>query len=172
MLLGPMDYTPGAFRNVTPAEFKPQDKLPEVMTTRAQQLAMYVVYDSPLQVVADFPGAYRGEAGSEFLKIVPTSWDETRVLSGEIGEWIVVARRRGADWFVGAMTNEAARTLRVPLDFMARGAYEVQSFADGDSAATDPKQVSISNRRVKAGETLTIKLAPGGGFVARVRAVK
>jgi alpha-glucosidase len=172
MLLGPMDYTPGAFRNVTPAEFKPQDKLPEVMTTRAQQLAMYVVYDSPLQVVADFPGAYRGEPGAEFLKIVPSSWDETRVLSGEIGEWIAVARRRGRDWFLGAMTNESARTLRVPLGFLGRGAYEIKSFADGDSAAADPRQVSISERRVKAGDTLTLRLAPGGGFAARMRSAR
>src|ERR1044072_8627122 len=121
MLAGPLDYTPAGFRNVTPAEFKPRDKGPLVMTTRAHQLAMYVVYESPLQMVADSPSAYRGQPGSEFLRVVPASWDETRVLEGKIGEAIVVARRRGREWFVGAMTNEQPREIRVPLRFLGRG---------------------------------------------------
>ncbi len=84
MLLGPMDYTPGGFRSVTPAEFAPRKELPVVMTTRAHQLAMYVVYESPLQMLADTPSAYRGEPGADFLKAVPATWDETRVLDGKI----------------------------------------------------------------------------------------
>ncbi|HEX8119069.1 MAG TPA: glycoside hydrolase family 97 catalytic domain-containing protein, partial [Pyrinomonadaceae bacterium] len=99
MLAGPMDYTPGGFRNVTREAFQPREVAPEVMTTRAHGLAMYVVYESPLQMVADHPGAYRGQPGAEFLRDVPASWDETRVLAGEIGKYIVVARRRGRDWF-------------------------------------------------------------------------
>ena len=96
MLTGPMDYTPGGFRNVTAAEFAPRNELPVVMTTRAQQLAMYVVYDSPLQMLSDTPSAYRGEPGAEFLKAVPATWDETRVLDGKIGEYVVIARRHGS----------------------------------------------------------------------------
>lgn len=168
MLAGPMDYTPAGFRNVTPAEFKPRDKGPLVMTTRAHQLAMYVVYESFLQMVADTPSAYRGQPGSEFLRVVPTSWDETRVLAGEVGKYVVVARRRGREWFVGAMTNEEPRTLRVPLNFLGRGAYTLDAFADGADAARDPKQLSVSTSIVRAGETLTLSVAPSGGYAARL----
>jgi alpha-glucosidase len=166
MLAGPMDYTPGGFRNVTKEQFTPQDNAPQVMSTRAHQLAMYVVYDSPLQMVSDYPGAYRGAAGADFLRIVPTSWDETRVLAGEIGEFIVVARRRGRRWFVGAMTNESGRTLQVPLDFLEKGAHSMTEYADGASAATDPTELSTATKTMRAGETLTIRLAPSGGYAA------
>jgi alpha-glucosidase len=166
MLVGPMDYTPGGFRNVTRAEFKPQEVAPLVMSTRAHQLAMYVVYESPLQMVSDYPGAYRGEPGADFLKVVPSSWDETRVIDGKIGEYIIVARRRGRAWFIGAMTNEAARTLQVPLRFLGRGAYRIVEYRDGQRAATEPGQLSISNGKVRASDSLTIQLAPGGGYAA------
>jgi alpha-glucosidase len=168
MIVGPMDYTPGAFRHVTRAQFKPQDKLPTVFTTRAHQLAMYVVYDSPLQMVSDHPGAYRGEPGADFLRVVPASWDETRVIEGRIGEFIVMARRRGREWYVGAMTNEQRRELRLPLGFLGRGEYELTEYADGPNAEAEPKQVASSTRRVKAGETLILKLAGSGGYAARL----
>lgn len=169
MLVGPLDYTPGGFRNVTRAGFRPQDKAPLVMTTRAQQLAMFVVYESPLQMVSDYPGAYRGQPGADFLRAVPASWDETRVLAGEIGKYIVVARRRGREWFVGAMTNEEPRTLRVPLSFLGRGAYALTAYADGREAAADPKQLAVSKGESRAGETLSLTLAPGGGYAAHLR---
>ena len=168
MLVGPMDYTPAGFRNVTRAEFKPRDKGPMVMTTRAHQLAMYVVYDSPLQMVADYPGAYRGQPGAEFLKEVPASWDETRVLAGEIGKYIVVARRRGRQWFVGAMTNEEPRTLNVQLSFLGGGAYFVNEFADAPDAAEEPTRLSTGARTVSSTKTLTLSLAPGGGYAAHI----
>jgi alpha-glucosidase len=169
MLAGPMDYTPAGFRNVTPSKFKPQDKGPLVMTTRAQQLAMYVVYESPLQMVADAPEAYRGQPGAEFLRVVPTSWDETRVLAGEIGKYVVVARRRGSMWYVGAMTNEEPREIRVPLSFLGRGTHTLVAFADGADAAHDPKQISGSTSIVSARDTLTLRLAPSGGYAARLQ---
>jgi alpha-glucosidase len=168
MLAGPLDYTPGGFRNVTPAAFKAQDKLPQVMTTRAHQLAMYVVYESPLQMVADYPGAYRGEPGADFLRAVPASWDETRAVEGRVGEFIVMARRRGREWFVGAMTNETGRTLRLPLSFLGPGEYRLTEYADGARAGEDPKQLSTSGRAVRRGETLTLRLAPSGGYAARL----
>ncbi len=172
MLVGPMDYTPGGFRNVTRAAFKPQDKLPLVMTTRAHQLAMYVVYDSPLQMISDYPGAYRDEPGADFLRVVPTTWDETRVLEGSIGEFILVARRRGREWFIGGMTNESGRTLRLPLGFLGRGMYELTEYADGSQAATEPKQLTVATRNVSAGETQLIRLAPSGGYAARLSPAK
>jgi len=167
-----LDYTPAGFRNVTPAEFKPRDKGPLVMTTRAHQLAMYVVYESPLQMVADSPGAYRGQPGSEFIRVVPASWDETRVLAGEIGKYIVVARRRGRDWFIGAMTNEEPRTLRLPLDFLGRGLYSLRAFGDVNDLGADPKLIDHPWGDVNAGRALTIKMAPSGGYAARLRAVR
>ncbi|HLM56652.1 MAG TPA: glycoside hydrolase family 97 protein, partial [Pyrinomonadaceae bacterium] len=125
LLLGPMDYTPGAFRNRARPSFEIKFEGPQVMTTRAHGLAMYVVYESPFACVSDSPGAYRGQAGADFLKAVPTSWDETRALAGEVGEYVVVARRRGRDWYVGAMTNERGREVRVPLTFLGGGDYRL-----------------------------------------------
>ncbi len=172
MLTGPMDYTPGGFSNVTREGFKPQETSPMVMTTRAQQLAMYVVYESPLQMVADYPEAYRNQPGADFLRIVPSSWDETRVLDGKIGEHIAVARRRGDKWFIGAMTNEAARTLQLPLNFLKKGEYQMTVYADALQSASDPKQIFVSTKKVKAGGSLTIELAPSGGFAAYLQPTK
>lgn len=134
MILGPIDYTPGGFRHASPEEFPKlrRNTLPYVQTTRGQAVAMYVVYDSPLQMLADSPITYSKtegawpkpqsdwEAGLEFIKDVPTTWDETRILQGDIGQFIVSARRKGKDWYIGAMTNEAGRTLSIPLNFWVK----------------------------------------------------
>lgn len=168
MLLGPMDYTPGGFRNVTPAEFKPQINGPMVMTTRAHQLAMYVVYDSPLSMASDTPDAYRGAAGLDFLTQVPTSWDETRVLAGEIGQYIVIARRKGKEWYIGAMGNEEGRTLSVPLDRLPAGRYTATVRGDGDR----PDQLNVSQRQIETGPKsapLSLTLAPSGGAALVLR---
>lgn len=128
MVPGPMDYTPGGFRNVQPADFKINFDLPQVMGTRSRELAMFVVYESPLQMVCDYPGAYRGQPGLDFLKIIPASWDETRCLAGEIGEFIVMARLKGDRWFIGAMTNEKSRSVDISLDFLRdNNTYSIQS---------------------------------------------
>src|SRR5205085_3887293 len=116
-------YTPGGFRNVSSQSFQIKNSGPQVMTTRAQQLAMYVVYDSPFACVSDSPSAYRGQTGAQFLKAVPTSWDETRVLAGKIGEYLVIARRHGQDWYIGAMNNEQGREIILPLNFLGNGNY-------------------------------------------------
>jgi alpha-glucosidase len=158
MLTGPMDYTPGGFRNRTPATFEVRDVLPFTQTTRGQALAMFVVYDSPLQMVADDPDAYRDAAGFEFIRRVPTAWDETRFLSGEPGRDIVLARRSGAAWYVGAMTDEA-RTERVPLDFLPEGRYRVTMWEDGEL----PEDVQRSERIVTARDTLALRLSSAGG---------
>ena len=171
MLAGPMDYTPGGFRNVTAQEFAPRNLAPVVMTTRAQQLAMYVVYDSPLQMVADSPGAYRGEPGAEFLKVVPASWDETKVLAGEIGQYVVIARRRGSDWFVGAMTD-GARRVTIPLGFLGMGAFDATIYADTPESAKTPTRIGITTQRVSGKGTaagLALALVQGGGAAIQLR---
>ena len=174
MLLGPMDYTPGGFRNAPQHAFKIQNTGPEVMTTRAQQLAMYVVYDSPFACVSDSPDAYRGQAGSELLKVVPTSWDETRVLAGRIGEYIVIARRHGREWYVGAMTNEQARDIQIPLAFLDDQPYQVQGFVDGNKPTDVGRLADVVARRRRVrtdkrpgADHLSVKLASGGGCVLR-----
>lgn len=168
MLLGPMDYTPGGFLNVKPEDFTIRNAPPFVQTTRGQGLAMYVVYDSPLVMVSDSPDNYRGQAGLDFISRVPTTWDETRVLAGDIDEYIVIARRKGKDWYVGAMTNEAGRTVALPLNFLGKGNYTLTSWLDGEK----PTALKIENRKLAAGDRtpLTITMAPSGGAALHFKA--
>jgi len=163
MLAGPMDYTPGAFRNAAKGRFEARFVAPMSQGTRAHQLAMYVVYESPLAMVSDFPEAYEGQPGLEFLERVPTVWDDTRVLGGRPAEHVAIARRNGDAWWIGAMTNWEARELVLPLDFLGDGEFEATVFADGADAATVATSLEITKRAVKAGDRLTLKLAPGGG---------
>ncbi len=167
MLAGPMDYTPGGFDNVTRAEFEPRMEKPMVMGTRAQQLAMYVVYQCPFQMVSDWPGAYEGQRAFQFIKDVPTTWDETRVLSGRPGEFITIARRHGDEWFLGSMNTWEPRSLDVPLAFLGAGYYTAEIYADATDADRYPKHVAIGKRVVDSTTHLKVLLAPGGGYAAR-----
>jgi alpha-glucosidase len=163
MLAGPMDYTPGCFNNATREQFKPRMIEPMCQGTRAHQLAMYVVYLSPLVMLSDYPESYDNKPGMEFLEKVPTVWDETKVLNGEPAQFVTIARRKGDSWYLGAMTNWDARDLDVPLRFLGDYEYDAQIFADGANADKDATSLAISTRRVKAGDKLTLHLAPGGG---------
>ncbi len=163
MLAGPMDYTPGCFNNATRQQFKPRHIEPMCQGTRAHQLAMYVVFLSPLVMLSDYPESYDSNPGMEFLEKVPTVWDETKVLNGEPAEYVTIARRHGDDWYLGAMTNWDARDLDIPLSFLGAGEYETHIFADGANADKDAASLAISTQRVKAGDKLTLHLAPGGG---------
>jgi alpha-glucosidase len=163
MLAGPMDYTPGCFNNATREQFKPRMIEPMCQGTRAHQLAMYVVYLSPLVMLSDYPESYDNKPGMEFLERVPTVWDETRVLNGAPAQFVTIARRKGDNWYLGAMTNWDARDLEIPLSFLGVYEYEAQIFADGANADKDATSLAISSKRVKAGDKLTLHLAPGGG---------
>ena len=163
MLAGPMDYTPGCFNNATREQFQARDLDPMCQTTRAQQLAMYVVYDSPLSMVSDYPEIYDHLPEMEFIDKVPTVWDETKVVNGEPSKYVTIARRQGAEWFLGSMTNSDARDLEIPLGFLSAGEFEAQIFADGQDADKVATNVAISKKQVKAGDKLPIHLAPGGG---------
>lgn len=165
MLLGPMDYTPGGFRNVTPNDFVARDTLPLVQTTRGHGLAMYVVFDSPLVSLADTPDEYADALGADFLRTVPTTWDETRCLAGQIGQFVVIARRSRGDWYVGAMTNEAARMLQVPLDFLGVGRFMARTYADGET----PTALVVTERSVGRDDKIELRLAPSGGGVIEIR---
>jgi alpha-glucosidase len=173
MLAGPMDFTPGAMRNAAKGRFEARDIAPMSQGTRAHQLAMYVVYESPLVMVSDYPEAYEGQPGLEFIERVPTVWDETRVLGGRPAEFVAIARRRGEAWYVGAMTNWDGRRLDLPLDFLGgAGAFEAAVFADGADAATEATSLDISRKTVRAGERLALTLAPGGGAAVILSPVK
>ena len=162
-VIGPNDYTPGGFRNVAPADFEPRNDLPFVQTTRAHGLSMYVVYDSPLAIVADSPDTYADMGdGLDFIRAVPAAWDETRFIEGEVGEYIAVARREGRTWYVGAMNGEAARTVTLPLSFLGNGRYDARLWSDGAT----PAAVVRTSRTVSAADTLTLDLAATGGAVA------
>ncbi len=159
MLAGPMDYTPGGFRNGTPATFDVRALMPMTQTTRGQALAMYVVYDSPLQMVSDDPQAYRDADGFDFIRSVPTAWDETRFIAGEPGRDIVLARRAGKSWYLGAMTSDEARTERVTLKFLPAGRYRATSWVDGKT----PNEVRRIQRTVSSTDVLELPLAAAGG---------
>ncbi len=163
-LAGPYDYTPGGFRNATPATFRIEPQTPMVQTTRGQALAMYVVFDSPFMGVSDSPDNYVGAPGFDFLRAVPVTWDETRIVSGAIGERIVTARRSRKDWFVGAMTDETPRVLDVPLDFLGSGRFTATIWQDG----MGPTDVVTTTRTVTARDALTLKLAGSGGSAIRL----
>lgn len=161
-LLGTTDYTPGGFGNVAPAAFKQRWLLPEVPFTRAHSLAMYVVYDSALAFVADSPDRYADSPdGFDLLKAVPTHWDETRFVTGDFGATIAIARRKGTEWWIGAMTGNQAASMRLPLTFLGAGKWMADVREDG----ADPTTLKASTRIVTAADRLGLRLAPSGGAI-------
>jgi alpha-glucosidase len=169
MLAGPMDYTPGGFDNVTKENFTSQHGAAlTVMGTRTHQTAMFVVFESEFQIISDSPAAYEGRKELEFLKAVPASWDETRVLNGVPPKYITLARRHGNEWYVGSLTGWDARDIDVPLTFLGSGSYNAEIYADGPNAAAQPKDSVLAKRRVDARTVLHLKLAPGGGSTIRL----
>jgi alpha-glucosidase len=169
MFLGPMDYTPGAMRNATRTTFAPIFQQPMALGTRCHQLAMYVVFESPLQMLSDSPSNYLREPEiMDFLGPVPTVWDDTKALDGRISEYVLVARKSSNDWYVGAMTDWTARELEVDFSFLPEGNFTMDAYQDGvnaDRMASDYKKIKM---QVNKGTRLKIKLAHGGGWAARI----
>jgi alpha-glucosidase len=176
LLAGPMDFTPGIFDLLIERGTGRPRRSDEarVRTTLAKQLALYVTIYSPMQMAADLPENYEGQPAFQFIRDVAVDWDTTRVLSGQIGDYVAVARRErnGQTWFVGAMTDESGRTLDVPLTFLTPGRrYLAEIYADGPGAhwLTNPLPVSITRRPVTSLSRLRMVLAPGGGQAIRIR---
>ena len=168
-LLGAFDVTPGSTRNATRDDFAPVWALPMNLGTRCQQLAELIVFASPLQVLADSPSAYDREPDAmAFLAAVPTTWDETRVLEARYGDVVVIARRSGKVWWIGALTDWTPRELAVDLTFLGASAYTLDAWADGANAARHAADFTRAQRPVDRTTRLTLKLAPGGGFAARI----
>ena len=169
MFVGPIDYTPGAMRNASRRSFAPIFEQPMSLGTRCQQLAMYVVFESPLQMLADSPSSYLREPESmEFLGPVPSVWDETRVLDARLGDYVLVARRSGRDWWVGAMTDASPRELALDLGFLPEGAFRITAYEDGPNAQRWASDYRKTAAEVTRQSRLTLRLAEGGGFAARI----
>lgn len=166
---GPMDYTQGAMRNAIKKNYNPVNSEPMSQGTRCRQLATYVIFDSPLNMLCDNPSNYKREPEcTAFIARIPTVWDETLGLDGKVGEYITMARRSGDEWYVGGLTNWDKRDIIVDLSFLGEGFYEIELFKDGinaDRAACDYKRVVMP---VPENRQLKVTLFPGGGFAGRI----
>jgi alpha-glucosidase len=172
MLAGPMDYTPGGFRNATREEFEPRNLKPMVMGTRAHQTALFVVFESPFMMVSDYPGAYEGQPELPFLSAVPASWDETRVLNAKVGDYITIARRHGKDWYVGSIAGSHGVRLDIPLEFLGAGEFKAETYSDAPDAGVHPMKTVVEQKSVTKATTLKAVLVSGGGQAIRITPAK
>lgn len=169
MTSGPLDYEPGLLDNATRKTFRPIDGKVMSQGTRCHQLAMFVVYDSPMQLFSGNPS--QGLQEPEFMELlgsIPTTWDTTLILQGKVGDYIVTARKKGNDWFIGAMTDWTSRTLSLNLDFLDEGSYEATICEDGINADRSASDYKITKRLVSKKDSLNLHLAPGGGYLVRI----
>ncbi len=166
MLSGPVDYTPGAMRNALKREFAPNNSNPVSQGTRARQVAEYVVFDAPFEMLCDNPSAYRKEQETtDFITAIPTVWDETRILQGTVGQYIVTARRSGTRWYIGGLTGWDARDLSLDLSGLVKGKHSAVLYRDGVNAARNATDYKIETVEVQSKKPLPVHMAPGGGFV-------
>ena len=168
MLAGQMDYTPGAFLNVTREQYKQQTPA-VVWNTRAAELSKFVIYESPLTVVCDHPDNILNKAGADFLKIVPVVWDDIKYLGGYPGNFVAIAKRSGETWFIGVMNNSIGKSINLKLDFLPAGSYAAEIWADTKNSDKDPKELNKANKAVKAGDEIKVTMAKNGGSVLVIR---
>ena len=169
MAAGPMDYTQGAMRNASKSNYRPVYNEPMSQGTRCRQLAEYVVFDSPLNMLCDSPSNYIAEAEcTEFIAACPETWDESLGVNGEIGKYITIARRSGDAWYVGALTNWDERDITLDLSFLGEGEWTLDIFEDGPNAQKAARDYVHTTATVPADRKITVHLAPGGGWVAKI----
>lgn len=166
-IAGPIDYHHGGMRNVMPEDLKVSRSAPQVQGTRAHQLAMYVVYENHMPMLVDYPEAYEGQAGLDFLTTVPANWDETRVLVARLDHCVVVARRNGRDWYLGGMTGSDGESVDLPLSYLGEGRFDAKLLLDPPEG--HPTDVNERRESVDANDTLSVRMSRGGGFVATLR---
>ncbi len=169
MLAGSTDYHLGGFRAVPDSLFKVQYTRPLMLGTRCHMLAMYVVLENYLGMVCDYPAAYEGQPGFEFIKEVPTIWNETKVPGAKVGEYVILARKHNDDWFIGSITNHSARLITIPLHFLDEGTYTAEIYMDANDTNINPNNLVKQTKELTRSDTLTIALAAGGGAVVRLR---
>ncbi|HOS90020.1 MAG: glycoside hydrolase family 97 protein [Prolixibacteraceae bacterium] len=171
MLAGQMDYTPGGFLNVTREEWKQQ--VPTlVWNTRAAELSKFVIFESPLTVVCDHPDHILNQPGSDFLKIVPTTWDDIRFLGGYPGDYVAIAKRSGDQWFIGILNNQSGKQITIPVNFLPAGNYELESWSDTKKSDKEPTDIQKKVQKLKFDEPLKITLAKNGGYVGVISKLK
>jgi alpha-glucosidase len=165
MLAGPMDFHQGSLRGVPVEKFRPRNEAPLVVGTPCRMLASYVVFQDHLPMVADYPSAYRGHPALPVLAAIPATWDDTRCLAGQVGELAVIARRHGAEWWVGAMGGRESREVEVPLSFLGSGRFRAELWRDDTDA---PARLARSSRDATAADVLRVPFAPAGGLLVRL----
>jgi len=163
-LLGPADITPGAFLNASESEFKTNAIPTETRGTRCRQLAISVIMCSPFLVMCDAPENYRGKPGIEFYRGLPTTWDELKILHADFAESLVIARRKGKNWWIVGMNSDRAKEITVPLSFLSGKNFQMESFADGSSV----QDVQVNKKLVRREDQLVMRMADAGGFAARL----
>lgn len=169
MLAGPMDYTPGAMINATRETFRGINDHPMSQGTRVHQMAMYTIFEAPLQMLADSPSKYMKEQEcTDFISKVPTVFDETIALNGEVGEYITIARCKEDTWYLASMTNWTPREIAIDLSFLGEGRYEAEIFSDGANADREATDYKKEVRTVTSKDKLNLRMAPGGGWAARL----
>lgn len=169
MFAGPMDYTPGAMRNAQKNNFKAIGDYPMSQGTRCQQLAMYILYDAPLQMLSDNPTIYeKNKVCLDFITSIPTTWDKTIPLSGKVGEYVAMARKKGNDYFAAAMTNWDARDLTLDFSFLPAGTWHIEIFKDGANADRNGIDFKKVVKTISNSDQIKIHMAPGGGWAARI----
>jgi alpha-glucosidase len=165
-----MDFTPGAMSNATEENFVPRFTQPMSQGTRCHQVAMYVIYTSPLQMLSDTPSNYYGEQETTaFIARIPTTWDESKVLQAAVGDYLVMARRKGKIWYLAAMTDWSEREFNIDLSFLPAGNYQVDIMEDGINASKMAEDYRRKTIQAGSGHTIGIHMAPGGGWAAIIR---
>jgi alpha-glucosidase len=168
MLAGQMDYTPGAFLNVTKEQYKNQTPA-VVWNTRAAELSKFVIYESPLTVVCDHPDNILNHPGADFLKIVPTTWDDIKFIGGYPEDYVAIAKRSGETWFVGVMNNSIGKIIELKTDFLSAGTYIAETWSDTKNSDKEPKELKKTIISIKSGETMKVTMAKNGGYVAVIK---
>jgi alpha-glucosidase len=170
MLAGPMDYTPGAMRNATKSGFHPDNSMPMSQGTRSHQLAMYTVFEAPLQMLADNPTIYMKEPEcTQFISGIPTTFDSTVALDGKVGEFVAIARRKNGIWYAGVLNNWNPRDLTLDFSFLGKGNYEAEIYKDGINADRDAADYKKEIKKVNASTKMEIHLSNGGGWATTIR---
>jgi alpha-glucosidase len=172
MVAGPMDYTQGAMRNASKGNFRPVNSEPMSQGTRCRQLAMYVIFESPINMLCDSPSNYIREPESlDFIANIPTVWDESIAIDGEVAKHVTIARRKGDTWYVGGMTDWSARDMEINLSFLPKGNYRITLFRDGVNAHRVGRDYKREIFETSSSDKLSVHLAPGGGFAAKIESM-
>jgi alpha-glucosidase len=167
-LAGCTDYHLGGFRAMRQDSFQVLATRPHVLGTRCHMLAMYVVLENHMSMVCDYPGAYEGQEGFDFICEIPTVWDQTVVPGAEVGQWVCIARRKGSDWYIGIINNSQAKTVSIPFNFLGSVNYRAEIYRDGPDAVNYPNNLIKETQDLNSSAKLQVNLSSGGGEVIRL----